>query len=886
MKKKKKSLKECMKSRLKIKAFLLFIFYSLLIVYSASSYSQKVSISMKDTTVEAIINELRNKTNYDFIFNHEEINRCGTVSIEVKNVPIEDVLKSCLNECSLEFKKIDNSIVIVPKKQTQAETLPKPEVLTQTIRGRVLDADSKTTLPFANVIVLNTSPMVGTVTDEDGVFELKDLPVGRYSLQISFVGYQEAILPELLLGSGKELVVNAELTEKISSIGEATVSVKKGEPLNEMSSVSARSFSVEETKRYAASISDPARMAQAFAGVSGNEDSSNEIVVRGNSPNWMLWRLEGIEIPSPNHFAQEGFTGGSVSILSTNMIGKSDFYTGAFPAEYGSALSGVFDIKLRNGNNQKNEYTFQAGVLGIDLSAEGPFKKGYDGSFLFNYRYSTLSILNNLNIQVDQNTLPNYQDLSFKFYLPTKNTGTFSIWGIGGLSDAKEKYIPDTIAGEEYDLGYTENTKTGMYATGISHTFFPDDKSYIKTIVSQSINYSSENHYDLDSLWVLRENYFDEYKSQANRFSILYNRKLSSRLTMRTGFVYSDLTFDYYYRDKIGSEVISKEFLDREGGTNMLHAHMQTKYKFSDNIIFNGGLHYTYFKLSDDHSVEPRLGMEFKLENKQKISFGYGLHSKNENLPIYFIKHEGENGTEYLPNQSLKMTRSSHYVASYEKMFGTDFNLKIEAYYQNIKNIPVPNNPEKFISPIFGWYGPEDTLVTKGFGRNYGLEFTLQKFFNNNYYFLITSSIFDSKYKPLDGKWRNTKYNANYINNFVGGKEFKWGENRMVSVNTKIIWSGGKRYLPVDLDASKDSGEAVYKMDEIYSLKGKDYFRVDLGVRLHFYKKQSEHVISLDIQNVTNRINTWAILYNSKAEELYEYPMTGLIPILNYRIEF
>jgi hypothetical protein len=234
----------------------------------------------------------------------------------------------------------------------------------------------------------------------------------------------------------------------------------------------------------------------------------------------------------------------------------------------------------------------------------------------------------------------------------------------------------------------------------------------------------------------------------------------------------------------------------------------------------------------------------------------------------------------------MKMTRSAHYVASYEKMIGSDINVKIEAYYQGIKNLPIPNNLDKYISPIFGWYHHKDTLVSKGHGRNYGVEFTLQKFFNNNYYFLITSSIFDSKYKTLDGKWRNTKYNSNYINNFVGGKEFKWGENRMISINTKIMWSGGKRYLPVDLEASIDSGEAVYLPEQIYSKKSKDYFRIDIGAHLHFYKKKSEHVLSLDIQNLTNRINTWAILYDKKKENLYEYPMAGLIPVLNYRIEF
>ena len=130
-----------------------------------------------------------------------------------------------------------------------------------------------------------------------------------------------------------------------------------------------------------------------------------------------------------------------------------------------------------------------------------------------------------------------------------------------------------------------------------------------------------------------------------------------------------------------------------------------------------------------------------------------------------------------------------------------------------------------------------DTLANIGKGRNYGVEITLQKYFSNNYYFMITSSIFDSKYKPADGQWYNTRYNINYVNNFVGGKEFKWGDHKMIGLNGKIIWTGGKRITPIDLDSSIDKGETVYQTNDLWSNQAKDYFRLDLGIRLHFYKK-------------------------------------------------
>ncbi|MFC2124690.1 carboxypeptidase-like regulatory domain-containing protein [Bacteroidota bacterium] len=848
--------------------------------------AQTFNISLTDTTVEAILNEIRNQADVNFIYNHEELAKCPKVSLSVSEATLEDLLDKTLKNTGMTYKKVNDTIVITPLEE--ASNLPSfnPDVLTQILRGTVIDRESKITLPFANVHVLNTFPAVGATTGVEGDFTIEDLPVGRYTIKVSFVGYEDALLPEILVGSAKEVFVSVELSEKIHALEGVEVTIAKGEPLNEMATVSALSFSEEETKRYAASVSDPARMVQVYAGVSGTDDASNEIVIRGNSPNWMLWRLEGVEIPSPNHFSEEGYSSGSISILSSNMLGNSDFYTGAFPAEFGGALSGVFDLNLRNGNNHDHEFTVQAGILGVDLSAEGPFKKGYNGSFLFNYRYSTLSILNNLNIQVSENALPNYQDLSFKFNLPTKKAGTFSIWGIGGLSDSDEKYLPDTTLSEKLENGYTDLTKTGMYATGISHTIFPDNKSFFKTVLSRSKSYSSETLDMMDSLGNLNGDFYDELQSRATRFTSFYNRKLSNKMQIRTGIILNYLDYNYYSRIADDSTKAWNTFLDSKGKTSIYQGYFQTKYKFTDKVLLVAGLHYSHFALNSDNSLEPRLGLRINLPERQKLSFGFGMHSKNENLPVYFVEFQDPDGTLDMPNKSLELTRSTHYVASYEKMLGKSILVKAEAYYQSISKLPVPNNPNKYWSPIFGGVDPDDTLVSAGKGRNYGIELTVQKYFTNNYYFMISNSLFESEYKPLDGNWYNTKYNIGHITNFVGGKEFKWGDNKMFGINTKLIWSGGKRQTPINLQASIQEGETVFESDEFFSSQLKDYFRIDLGFKLHFYKKRSEHVLALDIQNATNRLNTWTMFYNPDEEEIIEYPMAGIIPVLSYRIEF
>jgi hypothetical protein len=267
----------------------------------------------------------------------------------------------------------------------------------QTVRGTVVDKITQTTLPGA-VITIQAIPVLGTTTDANGYFKFENVKVGRYDLKVTYVGYDNVFIAQLLVGSGKEIVLNIEMQESIESL--QTVEIKasesrKGEILNEMAAVSSRSFSVDETSRYAASNSDPARMAQSFAGVAAASDYSNGIVIRGNSPRGLLWRMNGIEIPNPNHFSGGmGSTGGGISMLSTNMMSNSDFMTGAFPAEYGNALSGIFDIRLRKGNDERREYAFQLGVLGMQAALEGPFSKKNKASYLINYRYSTLVLLN------------------------------------------------------------------------------------------------------------------------------------------------------------------------------------------------------------------------------------------------------------------------------------------------------------------------------------------------------------------------------------------------------------------------------------------------------------------------------------------------------------
>ena len=348
--------------------------------------------------------------------------------------------------------------------------------LTQVVRGQVKDRVTQQPLVGANIVLAKSNPLIGTSTDTAGFFIFPAVPVGRQTFWISFLGYERLSLTDILVGSGKELILEINLLEKIGQLETVEV-IMADRTMNTMGQISGRSFTVEETKRFPASVGDPLRLVTAFPGVVSTDDESNEIIIRGNNPRGLLWKLEGVEIPSPNHFSAEGVSSGGISMLSTQVISRSDFYTGAFAPEYGNATAGVLDIHLRNGNRRKREYTFQAGLLGLDLSAEGPFNASGQASYLLNYRYSTLGLLDQIGISVqDENESNNFQDLSFKFNFPTQSLGTFSLFGLGGISSFKEEQPNSFSEREDYDMGML----------GLSNQVFLNETASLHTTLSFS----------------------------------------------------------------------------------------------------------------------------------------------------------------------------------------------------------------------------------------------------------------------------------------------------------------------------------------------------------------------------------------------------------------
>jgi hypothetical protein len=803
--------------------------------------------------------------------------------------------------------------------------------LTQNIGGQILDKQSQQPLIGVTVYVVGTQPILGTVSNEKGYYKIKNVPVGRVNIAVSYLGYQNSGANNLILTTGKELIVNFELEEKITETGEVVVTStrSKSKALNEMATVSARTFTIEETEKYAGSRGDVARMASNFAGVSFANDSRNDIVIRGNSPSGLLWKLDDIEIPNPNHFAENGTTGGPVGMLNNNVLRNSDFFTGAFPAEYGNAMSGVFDLKMRNGNTDKYEFLFQSGFNGFELGAEGPIQKSNNSSFLINYRYSTLELFDKMGVNFGTSGVPKYQDLSFKFNYPV-NKGVVTLFGLSGMSriDMLTSNLKDNKDNFYLSSGEDLYNSSSMAAAGITYTRFISSSTYAKIAFS---GLAQKGGTDIDTLEIkpiinittndtidyfynkpypfLRHN-IAEYRSTA---AFTLATKFDAQLNTKAGFSIDFM--GYNLNTKLAVDSINRKRTKEQGdtlvdilngsksltnGPQLFRSYYEASFKINEKVTINPGIHFVYFSLSKQALVEPRFGLTWQYANNKKINLGYGMHSRTHALSTYYMATFKEDHSLDQTNIDLKATLSHQFVIGHDWNISDNLRLKAEAYYQYLYNVPVEQNSSTFslLNTGAGWgVEADDSLVNKGKGYNSGVEITFEKFLSKGYYFLLTTSLFDSKYRGSDGVLRNTAFNGNFVVNALVGKEFTISEKSTLNFDIKVAYAGGKRSVPIVLEASTKKNDAVYDYSRAYEKRASDFFKVDFKVGYRINGKRTSQEWQVYIENITNHRNLLNESFNKR--KLFEKPediakheyidktyQLGFFPMVNYRLNF
>lgn len=861
-----------------------FVLILLMVFLSTKVIAQEplINISFKNAKLHEVLLEIKKQSGRDIIYNNNLVDNYVNESFNFKNSSIDEALKKVLEGKNLDYKIIDGVIIIEP---LQAKQEPEKKLtLNQTIKGTVLDVETNTPLIGATVVVTNLNPVKGSTTDLDGNFKLEKVPIGRYNVQISYVGYEPKIISEILVTSAKEVIINVGLKQSLTQMKEVVVTVNKAKPLNSMATVSSRSFTVEETRRYAGGMDDPARMASAFAGVAVGNLQNNGIVIRGNSPKGVSWRLEDIDIPNPNHLAGQVEGGGVVTIFSSQLLANSDFYTGAFPAEYGNAMSGVFDMKLRNGNKEKYEHTFQIGLLGIDFASEGPINKKQGSSYLINYRYSTIGLLNSLGL-LSTNETAKYQDLSFKLNFPTKKFGTFSFWGIGGVDN---DYGPNkVIDSSEWKYSYDRiqfNIASKMGACGLTNRYLAGARTYIRTTIAASgiTNNWKQNRFD-DSLRLRPQTYLDDNSGKITLSSTL-NHKFNTKNTLRVGINHHLLFYNLTVNGTINDNPSTyQNFINEKGNTALTELFIQHKYDLTEKLSLTGGLHFNYFSLNRNYDFEPRGSLKWQFATNQSISFGYGKHSQLESMRIYLVKLQ-QNGNDYFPNKNLGLSQAHHFVIGYDWSISENLRLKVEPYFQYLYNVPGIKDSSYSMINFSQDLAFHDPLVNNSKGRNLGVDITLERFLNNNFYYMCTLSVFSSKYNTGDGEWRNSRFNKNFVANCLFGKEFFLQKERILGLNGRFNIMGGDHYSPSKADpANKD---VIFDETKAFQKQYPPTVYLDLSITYRINKSKYSSVWALQVKNILRTPSRNGFYYNYQTGTVDEYDIRLMLPSLSYKIEF
>lgn len=762
----------------------------------------------------------------------------------------------------------------------------KSQELFQTVKGKIVDKETQIALPGATVVIEDSNPLIGASSDISGSFSIEKVPVGRHTISVGYIGYKPVKIPEVLVTTGKEVNLVIELVENIEMMKEVVIRAesKKDEAINTMATISARTFSVEEAGRYAGGLDDPARMASSFAGVTTGEMQDNSIVIRGNAPKGILWQMEGVPMPNPNHFSGAFMAGGGiVTIFSSHVLANSDFFTGAFPAEYGNALAGVFDVKLRTGNNQKREYWFQAGLLGVDVGAEGPFKKGKQSSYIFNYRYSTFGLM--APLMPKGSGMPVYQDLSYKMNFPTENAGVFSLWGVGAIDNMLKYEEADSSLWTGNGDAEREETFMKPAAAGISHKKNVGSRSYINSTFALT-NYSGgHRRHRLDSTMILTDNALIDVNEQKAILHSFFNHKFNSKHVNRTGVLFTQMFYDLDLRQAPGTGLPLINFANEKGSSSLLQFYSESKYNFTNELSMNVGLHSQYFFLNNNYALEPRLGFKYELNNLHTLSFGFGKHSQLEDLKIYLA----ERGSTQ-PNKNLDFSNALHFVLGYDwKIFET-VRLKVEPYYQYLYDVPVIDDSSySQINFQQNWFF-NDSLCNEGTGRNMGIDVTFEKFLDHGFYWLATASVFDANYKGGDGITRSSVYDRGLVSNLLVGKEFYINKNKdkqkIIGVNGKISYMGGERITPYLESESIAAKEIVYDYKRTYGSTSDPRVYVNMGLSYRKNKARFSSVWSLQVINLLGTPSAHKPFYNKKEEKIEVFQEKIVLPNISYKIEF
>jgi hypothetical protein len=742
------------------------------------------------------------------------------------------------------------------------------QVQKQVVRGVVLDAHSREPIELA--LISAKTAKTGAKSDSLGRFRL-ELPLGRHILSISRGGYEPKQVTDILVTSAKELDLSIELSRTVND--EVIVS---GDETMQIREIGARSFTMEQTSRIAGGFDDPARFATAFAGVTSGV-SNNAIIVRGNAPTAIQWRLNGVEIPNPNHFADlQSFGGGGLTALSTQVISSSKFLIGALPSPYQNGLAGAFDIQMREGNSQNFEHTFQLGGIGIDAASEGPIGLGDGSSYLFNYRYSTLTLLEPLLPEEAAGT--SFQDLAFNVNVPM-GADKILLWGFGltdnsGTDVEKDpslRIYPSDIEQQEIDQI--------AYATGLSH------KTAFGSMSLNSTLAYTERRLDLSTNTLYRDVLQPTARIDTRQGDLSLTTQavgeIATGVYFLSGIRLVRLGFDLGL-SRADSGVALARVVDNTGTALLANAHAGIEMNCGD-LKVETGLATQYLDISRKVSLEPRVSLTYKLTGDQSLGLAYGLHSRMERLSYYYIDLGGS-----LLNKDMDFSKAHHLVGQYKAQLAEGLSMELSPYYQSLFSVPiVRGTPISLINNANDWFFARE-LHNEGRGKNYGIDLTLEQSLMEGYFFLLSGSLLKSEYQTDDNLWRQTRYDRVGAINAVLGSEWSLDEanKNTLALSVRGTYQGGLREMTLLQEASKAANMVVLDTASAFNRQLPSQAILHFTASYRFNGAGHSWVIALGLLNITGAEEFTGYRKNLKTGEFEEQWDALVIPNLSIKLEF
>lgn len=476
-----------------------------------------------------------------------------------------------------------------------------------------------------------------------------------------------------------------------------------------------------------------------------------------------------------------------------------------------------------------------------------------------------------------------FDDLSFKLNFPTANAGVFSLWGIGLIDHSGQTAKTDSLQWEYESERNEQDVNNAIGAFGVNHKLNIKNNAYLKTSLAATVSSLTFNTDRLDEnlqltpLNTIKDIHWNYI------FSSFLNKKFSSRHTNKTGIKITGLKYDLLLKDALNRPKL-ETLTDESGFSALLAAYSSSSFNLSDAWTLNLGIHAQLFTLNNHSAVEPRAGLRWKFRPDHSAGLSYGLHSRLEMLHYYFTK----SATGELINKNLDFTRVHHLIATYDWNISGDYHLRIEPYIQQLFRVPViADSSFSFINLQRDWF-ISDRLENTGKGLNYGIDLTFEKYMSQGYYYMLTASLFDSRYKAGDGIWRHTRYNRSYIFNLLTGKEWMLGRSRqnIFNANIRRSYQGGDRYSPVDWAASQEAEDVVYLEKDAFSKQYAPAFLCHFTVSYKLNRKNRSHEFALKVINATMSREYFGHKYNLKTHQIDLDQEFIMIPNISYKIEF